>query len=81
MSNYIIGHNNLIRTPAKRALGWAASDNDAKEIVRELNALRKVANAAAAFLNDPAARPLGCLPAEADDLIDALLAAGLEVRA
>ena len=43
--------------------------------------LRKVANEAKAFIESPAARPLGAIPAEADDLIDALLAAGLEVRA
>lgn len=59
----------------------AATEDDARMAVLMLNELLHAARLAAAFLNDPAARPLGALPAEADALADALIRLGLEVRA
>ena len=77
----VVDETFIITEGAACPLFECASEDDARMAKISLNALLKVAREAAAFLNDPAARPLGCLPAEADDLIDALLAAGLEVRA
>lgn len=77
----VVDETYIITEGAACPLFECASEEDATMAKLSLNALLKVAREAALFLNDPAARPLGCLPAEADDLIDALLAAGLEVRA
>lgn len=68
MSRYIIGNNNLIRTPEKRVLGWASAETDSKEIIRELNELldrvekaeareAKLRDAVLAVLCDPDGRP------------------------
>lgn len=77
----VVDETFIITEGAACPLFECASEDDAGMARIVLNELLKVAREAAVFLNNPAARPSGVLPAEADDLVAALIEAGMEVRA